>query len=71
METFVDVPTIQIPDKSTWNTLSIDALISVKNTLFDRLYMCGDKTEMIKFFKANIDEVDVLISAKLNPPVAN
>jgi hypothetical protein len=70
METFVDVPTVQIPDKSIWNSLSIDALISVKNTLFDRMYMCGSNAEMIRFFKVNIEEIDMLISSKLNPPVA-
>lgn len=64
-EYFTDVPTQPIPPAETWETLSVNQLIEVKNTLTTRYYAFQNQPTIAKTLTSSIARLDGLISKRL------
>jgi hypothetical protein len=63
-ESWVDVPKNEIPHPSTWNTLSTNALLDVKNQLLNKLAMARGKPMYLTALNNSLAQLDAIISAK-------
>lgn len=59
-----DVPTDEIPHRSTWSSLSPNELISVKLKLENRLYELGSNPVIAASLASGIAELERLILQK-------
>ena len=64
-EYFADVPTNPIAPADTWEELSANQLIEVKNQLTTRLFQYHNNPAMQKPLQAAVARVDALISKRL------
>ena len=64
-EYFADVPTQPIPPADTWETLSVNQLIEVKNALTNRFYAFQNQPTIAKTLTASIGRLDALIARRL------
>ncbi len=67
-EVFVDVPKQVIPPAETWEGLSVNQLIEVKNELTSRLFQYQSNPAMVKPLQQGIARLDALISKRLAAP---
>jgi hypothetical protein len=65
-EYFVDVPKNPIPPADTWNELSVNQLIDVKNSMTTRMFQYHNHPAMLKPLQAAIAKLDALISQRLS-----
>lgn len=65
-EYFVDVPSQPIPPADTWDTLSVNQLIEVKNTLTNRLYAFNGQPAIAKTLTTSIGRLDQLLASRLS-----
>lgn len=64
-EYFADVPTQPIPPADTWETLSVNQLIEVKNILTTRYYAFQGQPAIAKTLTTSIGRLDGLIARRL------
>ena len=64
-EMFVDTPTQPVPPADTWEGLSVNQLIEIKNTLTTRAFQYQSNPTMLKPLHAGIQRVDALIAKRL------
>lgn len=67
-EIFTDVPQQPIPSADTWEGLSVNQLIEVKNALTTRFYQYQNNPAMVKSLQAGISCLDALIAKRLAAP---
>lgn len=65
-EVFVDVPKQAIPPADTWEGLSVNQLIEVKNNLTTRAFQYTNNPAMLKPLRAGILRLDDLIARRLS-----
>ena len=66
-EYFVDVSENPIPPADTWDNLSTDQLIEVKNRLSDNLWKYSKVPAMARSLKVGIARLEHLIQQRLSP----
>ncbi len=64
-EYFVDAPAQPIPTADTWETLSVNQLIEVKNALTSRYYAFQNQPVIAKTLTSSIGRLDALIAKRL------
>lgn len=64
-EIFTDTPLQPIPSADTWEGLSVNQLIEVKNTLTTRVFQYQRNPAMLKPLQAGIQRLDALIAQRL------
>lgn len=64
-EYFVDAPTLPVAPADTWETLSVNQLIDVKNTLTSRYYAFQNQPAIAKTLSASLGKLDALIARRL------
>lgn len=65
-EYFVDQPTVIIPPKDTWDSLSVKELYNVKTLLETRLYDHQRYPAIARPLAQSLDEISALISSREN-----
>lgn len=67
-ESWVDVPTNEMASPDTWHTMSLNALLDVKNQLLDKLYIARGRALYVKPLNDAMAKLDELIAVKLADP---
>lgn len=62
-ERFVDEAEKPIPPKNTWDQLSVNEMIDVKNQLEDKLFTFGNNPAIAKVLRQGIEQITALISS--------
>ena len=61
-ERFVDETEKPIPPKNTWDELSLNEMIDVKNQLEEKLFAFGKNPTIAKALRQGVDHITMLIS---------
>lgn len=70
-EYWVDQPRVEIPPPQTWQNMSLNQLMEVKNQLLDKIYMAKGKPLYLQPLHAAMQKLEVLIAQKMNDPRGN
>jgi hypothetical protein len=65
-EIFTDVSTNAIPRIDTWNTLSYDGLIDVRNKLLNKQFIAGRNKIYLQSINSSLAILENLLQEKLN-----
>lgn len=67
-ETWVDTPRNEMPAPNTWDSLTFNGLLDVKNQMLDKIHIARGKPMYLKALNDALARLDALIEVKLADP---
>ena len=67
-ENWVDVPRVEIAAPSTWQNMTLNQLLDVKQQLLDKIFMAKGKQMYLTPLNTAMQHLEVLIAQKMNDP---
>lgn len=65
---WVDTPRVEIPTPDTWPNLSMNQLLEVKNSLYDKMHQVRGKPLYMQPLQTALQRLEVLIAQKMSDP---